>query len=145
MGRDRVTEDLELFLAERGRPLLRTAMLLTGSREAGEDLLQAGLERLLRHWNAIEGSPEPYLRKILYHLASDGRGGYQGRARPAAPATAAGAARGHRAALLGAALGSRGRRDTWLLDRHRQVRYIQRARAATRAESVVEQLDFRVR
>lgn len=73
MGRDRVTEDLELFLAERGRPLLRTAMLLTGSREAGEDLLQAGLERLLRHWNAIEGSPEPYLRKILYHLAADGR------------------------------------------------------------------------
>ena len=41
MGRDRVTEDLELFLAERGRPLLRTAMLLTGSREAVEDLLQA--------------------------------------------------------------------------------------------------------
>lgn len=72
MGRDRVAEDLELFLAERGRPLLRTAMLLTGSREAGEDLLQAGLERLLRHWKAIEGSPEPYLRSTLYHLAADG-------------------------------------------------------------------------
>ena len=76
MGRDqgaRVTEDLELFLAERGRPLLRTAMLLTGSREAGEDLLQAALERLLKHWGAIEGSPEAYLRKTLYHLAADGR------------------------------------------------------------------------
>jgi RNA polymerase sigma-70 factor (sigma-E family) len=72
MGHEPVAEDLELFLAERGRPLLRTAMLLTGSREAGEDLLQAGLERMLRHWSRIEGSPEPYLRKTPYHLAADG-------------------------------------------------------------------------
>jgi len=61
-----------LFLAERGKPLLRTAILLTGSREAGEDLLQAALERLLGHWRTIEGSPEGYLRRTLYHLASDG-------------------------------------------------------------------------
>jgi DNA-directed RNA polymerase specialized sigma24 family protein len=43
----RAVADLESFLAERGKPLLRTAILLTGSREAGEDLLQAALERLL--------------------------------------------------------------------------------------------------
>jgi DNA-directed RNA polymerase specialized sigma24 family protein len=49
---------LEQFLAERGGHLLRTAMLLTGSKEAGEDLLQAALERLLRRWRTIDGDPE---------------------------------------------------------------------------------------
>jgi RNA polymerase sigma-70 factor (sigma-E family) len=71
MGPDRAVADLESFLAERGEALLRTAVLLTGSREAGEDLLQAGLERLLRHWRTIEGDPEGYLRRTLYHLAAD--------------------------------------------------------------------------
>jgi RNA polymerase sigma-70 factor (sigma-E family) len=73
MGDDPLTADLEQFLAERGRALLRVAILLTGTRESGEDLLQAGLERLLRHWRNIDGSPEAYLRKTLYHLAADGR------------------------------------------------------------------------
>src|SRR5215469_16773307 len=71
MGADRAAADLELFLAERGEPLLRTAVLLAGSREAGEDLLQAALERLLRRWRTIEGNPEGYLRRTLYHLAAD--------------------------------------------------------------------------
>jgi RNA polymerase sigma-70 factor (sigma-E family) len=71
METDRAVADLELFVAERGEALLRTAVLLTGSREAGEDLLQAGLERLLRRWQAIEGDPEGYLRRTLYHLAAD--------------------------------------------------------------------------
>jgi RNA polymerase sigma-70 factor (sigma-E family) len=63
---------LELFLAERGELLLRTAVLLAGgSKEAGEDLLQAALERLLRRWRTIEGDPEGYLRRTLYHLAAD--------------------------------------------------------------------------
>ena len=72
MADDRAVTDLESFLAARGEPLLRTAMLLTGSKEAGEDLLQAGLERLLRHWPAIDGEPEGYLRRTLYNLAADG-------------------------------------------------------------------------
>jgi RNA polymerase sigma-70 factor (sigma-E family) len=72
MAHDPAVADLESFLAERGEPLLRTAVLLTGSREAGEDLLQAGLERLLRHWSAIVGDPEGYLRRTLYNLAADG-------------------------------------------------------------------------
>jgi RNA polymerase sigma-70 factor (sigma-E family) len=71
MSADRAVADLELFLAERGEPLLRTAVLLAGSTEAGEDLLQAALERLLRHWRTIEGDPEGYLRRTLYHLAAD--------------------------------------------------------------------------
>ena len=72
MAHDPAVADLESFLAERGEPLLRTAVLLTGSKEAGEDLLQAGLERLLRHWHRIDGDPEGYLRRTLYNLAADG-------------------------------------------------------------------------
>lgn len=72
MKPDPVVADLESFLAERGEPLLRTAVLLAGSKEAGEDLLQAALERLLKHWRSIHGSPEGYLRRTLYNLAADG-------------------------------------------------------------------------
>ena|SRR5271154_4630804 len=64
--------ELENFLAERGEPLLRTAILLTGSKEAGEDLLQAALERLFRRWRTIHGDPEGYLRQTLVHLTTDG-------------------------------------------------------------------------
>ena len=64
--------ELERFLAERGERLLRTAILLTGGREAGEDLLQSALERLYRNWRVINGNPEPYLRRTLTHLATDG-------------------------------------------------------------------------
>jgi RNA polymerase sigma-70 factor (sigma-E family) len=63
--------ELESFLAERGERLLRTAILLTGSREAGEDLLQTALERLIRNWRAIRGNPEAYLRRTITHLATD--------------------------------------------------------------------------
>jgi RNA polymerase sigma-70 factor (sigma-E family) len=71
MEPDRAVADLERFLADRGDPLLRTAALLAGGKEAGEDLLQAALERLLRRWPVIEGDPEGYLRRTLYHLAAD--------------------------------------------------------------------------
>ena len=37
-----------------------------------EDLLQAALERLIRHWSRIDGDPEAYLRRTLYNLAVDG-------------------------------------------------------------------------
>ena len=43
-----------------------------------EDLLQSALERLLRHWAALDGDPEAYLRRTLYNLATDG---YRGKAR----------------------------------------------------------------
>jgi RNA polymerase sigma-70 factor (sigma-E family) len=63
--------DLELLLAERGRHLLRTAMLLAGSRDDGEDLLQAALERLIRQGRRVSGNQEGYLRRTLYNLAAD--------------------------------------------------------------------------
>jgi RNA polymerase sigma-70 factor (sigma-E family) len=64
--------ELERFWAERGGHLLRAAVLLTGSREAGEDLVQAALERLLPRWRTIDGNPEGYLRRTIYNLAADG-------------------------------------------------------------------------
>ena len=71
MEPDRSVADLESFLAERGDHLVRAATLLTGSREAGEDLLQTALERVLRRWQRIEGNPEGYIRRTMYHLAAD--------------------------------------------------------------------------
>lgn len=64
--------ELEAFLAERGEQLLRAAIVLSGDRESGEDLLQASLERTFRNWRKIRGDPERYLRRTLYHLAVDG-------------------------------------------------------------------------
>jgi RNA polymerase sigma-70 factor (sigma-E family) len=63
--------ELELFLAERGERLLRTAILLAGSQEEGKDLLQAALERVFRHWRGLRGDPESYLRRTMVHLAAD--------------------------------------------------------------------------
>jgi RNA polymerase sigma-70 factor (sigma-E family) len=72
MAHDRTGGELDRFLTERADLLMRTAVLLTGSREAGQDLLQTALERLLRHWRTLEGDPEAYLRRTLYNLAADG-------------------------------------------------------------------------
>lgn len=72
MADDRMAQVLERLLAERADQLMRTAVLLTGSREAGQDLLQAALERLLRHGKALRGDPEAYLRRTMYNLAADG-------------------------------------------------------------------------
>jgi RNA polymerase sigma-70 factor (sigma-E family) len=72
MGKDRAIGELERFLAERADRLMCTAVLLTGSRDAGQDLLQTALERLLRHWRTLDGDPEGYVRRTLYNLAADG-------------------------------------------------------------------------
>jgi RNA polymerase sigma-70 factor (sigma-E family) len=63
---------LEELLADKGENLLRTAILLAGSRAEGEDLLQAALERVIKRWRWIRGDPEGYLRRTLHHLAIDG-------------------------------------------------------------------------
>jgi hypothetical protein len=72
MAADRSTAELEDFLTDRADHLLRTAALLAGSREAGEDLLQTAVERLLRRWRRFDGDPEGYLRRTLCNLATDG-------------------------------------------------------------------------
>jgi RNA polymerase sigma-70 factor (sigma-E family) len=63
---------LEQLLAEKGEHLLRTAILLTGSRADGEDLLQSALERVIHRWRKIRGDPEGYIRRTLCNLAVDG-------------------------------------------------------------------------
>jgi RNA polymerase sigma-70 factor (sigma-E family) len=69
------TEDtyagLDALITRRGEALLATATLLAGGRPAGEDLLQAALERVIRHWRRISDEPELYLRRTIYHLAVD--------------------------------------------------------------------------
>lgn len=72
MADDPTARELESFLAERADRLMRTAVLLTGSHDAGQDLLQTALERLIRHWRRLDGDPEGYLRRTLYNLATDG-------------------------------------------------------------------------
>jgi RNA polymerase sigma factor (sigma-70 family) len=62
---------LDRLVAERGSALLASAVLLTGSRAAGEDLLQAALERLMRSWGRVREDHERYLRRTMYHLAID--------------------------------------------------------------------------
>lgn len=84
MVRDQRIEDLEQFLARRGQALLRTAVLLAGSIEAGEDLLQTAIERLLGRRRRPDGDPEGYLRRTLCNLATDGYR-RQGRWRRKAP------------------------------------------------------------
>jgi DNA-directed RNA polymerase specialized sigma24 family protein len=71
VAQDQRVEKLEQFLAQRGQALLGTAVLLTGSIEAGEDLLQSAIERLLRQGRRLDGDPEGYLRRTLCNLATD--------------------------------------------------------------------------
>ena len=63
---------LENLLIARGDRLLRAAIMLAGGHADGEDLLQTALERVYQHWGRIDGDPEGYLRRTLYHLAADG-------------------------------------------------------------------------
>jgi RNA polymerase sigma-70 factor (sigma-E family) len=64
--------ELEQLVSDRGDQLIRAAMALTGCRTDGEDLLQAALERVLRHPRRIDSDLEGYLRRTLYNLAADG-------------------------------------------------------------------------
>ena len=72
LNRDRAGGELEWLLAERGNWLMTIAIALTGDRADAEDLLQAALERLLRHQRDITTGAEAYLRRTLYNLATDG-------------------------------------------------------------------------
>ena len=49
------------FVAARSGALFRSAYLLTGQREAAEDLLQTVLAKVARRWDRIEGRPDAYV------------------------------------------------------------------------------------
>ena len=65
--------DFTAFVRARSGALFRTAILLTGERPPAEDLVQATLERVCRHWHKVSraDSPEAYARRILVNLAND--------------------------------------------------------------------------
>jgi RNA polymerase sigma-70 factor (sigma-E family) len=70
-----VERDVELreFVAARGAALSRAAFLLTGNREAAEDLVQETYVVMVRRWKRIDKvDPEPYVRRILYTRFVDG-------------------------------------------------------------------------
>ncbi|HEY7101479.1 MAG TPA: SigE family RNA polymerase sigma factor [Mycobacteriales bacterium] len=79
----------ERFVAAEGPSLLGFAYLLTGSREAGEDLLQSALERCYRHWHRVQRSEQPgrYVRRAVANGAVDRW--RLARRRPEAPLTEA--------------------------------------------------------
>lgn len=67
------TEELRTFVAARGAALSRTAYLLTGHRQAAEDLVQETYVEMVRRWGRIDAAnPEPYVRRIMYSRFVDG-------------------------------------------------------------------------
>ena len=111
--------ELERLLAEHGGDLMRTAALLAGSRQDGEDLLQAALERLLRRgaglitrrpicgapcttWPPTAGgarAPDQEARGDQGQRPGRG-GGRDGRGRPAGRADRSFAFSGHRVLVM---------------------------------------------
>ncbi len=55
------------FVASRGQALMRTAYLLTGDPHLAEDLVQTALFNAARRWRKIQGAPEAYVRRSIYH------------------------------------------------------------------------------
>jgi RNA polymerase sigma-70 factor (sigma-E family) len=61
--------EFRAWAAARQGAMFRTAFLLTGHRQDAEDLLQGALAKLAQRWTRIssDGSPDAYVRRILYH------------------------------------------------------------------------------
>jgi RNA polymerase sigma-70 factor (sigma-E family) len=57
------------YVAARLGWLSRIAFLLTSDHHAAEDLVQVTLIKVARHWRRVvrAGSPDAYVRKVLYH------------------------------------------------------------------------------
>ena len=72
MDSERPIAEMEALLAAKGEHLRRTATLLAGGADNGEDLLQEALERMFRRWRTAISDPEGYLRRTMYNLAADG-------------------------------------------------------------------------
>jgi RNA polymerase sigma-70 factor (sigma-E family) len=65
-----VEEEFGRFVAARGRALCRTAYLLTGDWQVGEDLVQEALTRTYLRRRTLRSAEvlEPYARKVLVSL-----------------------------------------------------------------------------
>ena len=65
--RERDSADFDAFVRARLPALLRFGRALTGSDEAGADLVQDALERTLVQWSRLEqrDSPDAYVRRVM--------------------------------------------------------------------------------
>jgi RNA polymerase sigma-70 factor (sigma-E family) len=72
-GAESVEGDFHGFVAARSAALFRGALVLTGNRDAAEDLVQETLERACRKWRTISAkdAPDAYVRRIMVNLAND--------------------------------------------------------------------------
>ena len=63
---------LQEFVRAAWPRLLRTAYLLCGNREDAEDVTQAALVRVVRHWRRVERADDPYAyaRAVLVNTAN---------------------------------------------------------------------------
>lgn len=61
------TADFTAYVMAREHALARLAYLLTGNRDAAEDLLQNALAKVYRHWYRVQASerPDAYVRRIM--------------------------------------------------------------------------------
>jgi RNA polymerase sigma-70 factor (sigma-E family) len=59
--------DFEQYVAARGQALLRLAYVLAGDAHAAEDLTQAALYDVLRHWRKVTRAshPDAYVRRVM--------------------------------------------------------------------------------
>ena len=64
-------DDFDEFVRGSSTRLLRTAVLLTGDRAAGEDLVQEMYERVYIRWRRIHTAPEAYARRTLATLSAN--------------------------------------------------------------------------
>src|SRR6478735_11180434 len=65
-------EAFDAYVRERWVPLLRTATLLAGDRNAAEDLVQETLVRAAQHWSRVEAATaDAYVRRILHTRSVD--------------------------------------------------------------------------
>ncbi len=63
-------DDFDEFVRGTSTRLLRTAVLLTGDRQAAEDLVQEVYERVYVRWRWVR-EPEPYARRALASLVAN--------------------------------------------------------------------------
>jgi RNA polymerase sigma-70 factor (sigma-E family) len=70
---EHVETDFQEFVAARSAALFRGSLVLTGNREAAEDLVQETLEKACRKWRVIaaKDAPDAYVRRIMVNLAND--------------------------------------------------------------------------
>lgn len=65
-----VDEDFLDFVRARQETLLRAAVLVCGNHHTAQDLLQEAFAKLASRWEQVRGgSPDAYVRKILYRDA----------------------------------------------------------------------------